>query len=146
MARGTPHLLKRNDRYYARVVVPKPLRAILQKTELLRPLGPDLKTAKRQLPRSVAEMLDQLSSARSKLGQPVKVTARPLKPDEIAKLYYDEELNLDAVSRDFRHREELRDLDFSLGEKRRDILKRVASGLTEDDEMAANVGWEPWRW
>ncbi|WP_182912767.1 site-specific integrase [Paracoccus onubensis] len=50
MAGATRHLLNRNGRFFAQLVVPKDLRRIIGKTELRSPLGPDRRTAMKTYP------------------------------------------------------------------------------------------------
>lgn len=59
----TQYLSERDGRYQSRVVVPRELRAIVGKSELLTPLGGDLRAAKEALPRAVADAKDQIAAA-----------------------------------------------------------------------------------
>ena len=54
MAGAEQYLLNRDDRFFARLVVPKNLRAAVGKSELRAPLGPDRSTAMKMLPGAVA--------------------------------------------------------------------------------------------
>lgn len=56
--------MNRSGRYYARLVVPKDLRAIIGKTELSAPLGGDYREALRSLHSAVARLDSQIENAR----------------------------------------------------------------------------------
>lgn len=156
MAGKVRGLVERFGRYHARLVVPFPLRAILGKTELREPLGPDRRVAQRKLPGALARFHAQIEQAQRELG------ARATPPGDAALMQaiYSDELRLDDAERD--HRDEAligpqtesdrlhnayaanfsrvraREL-FVPGRKL--ALIRVASGEAEDDEIQALVGW-----
>ena len=68
MAGKVRHLINRSGRYHARIVVPKDLRAIVGKTELRQPLGPDYRQALRLLPGAVAQLHHEIALAERKLA------------------------------------------------------------------------------
>ena len=61
MADKIRNLVNRNERYHARLVVPKDLRGIVGKTELRTPLGGDYRQAIKSLPGAVAQLQQQIS-------------------------------------------------------------------------------------
>ncbi len=73
MAGAQRYLLNRDGRFFARLVVPKELRAIVGKSELRTPLGPDRRGAMKLLPTAVAAMQAEISRA--------KREAHPDRPD-----------------------------------------------------------------
>lgn len=80
MAGKIRHLVNRNGRYHARLVVPKELRGIIGKTELRMPLGGDRREALKRHPGAVTQLQLQIASAERKLeqGAPQSPTARYL--------------------------------------------------------------------
>lgn len=103
MAGKVRHLLNRDGRYFARLVIPKKLRSFMDgKTELRTALGPDYKEAIRKLPGAVALLQHQiaLGERQAAASGACEVTAGryPLAPDQIAfqnynaRLAFDEEL------------------------------------------------------
>lgn len=78
----TRHLLHRDGRYYARIVVPQELRKTVGKTELREPLGADRREALRKLPAAAARLLDEIDQARK---QVVLNSA----PEQVARRYYE---------------------------------------------------------
>ncbi|WP_217630716.1 DUF6538 domain-containing protein [Paracoccus tibetensis] len=66
MAGATRYLLNRDGRFFARLVVPKALRAIVGKSELRTPLGPDRRSALKHLPGAVAVLQHELAQAERK--------------------------------------------------------------------------------
>ncbi|SDZ61097.1 hypothetical protein SAMN05444004_1331 [Jannaschia faecimaris] len=92
MAGKVRHLLNRDGRYFARLVVPKKLRRHLDdKTELRTPLGPDYKNALRLLPGAVAELQHKIAQAERKVMPKTisdAVARYPLRHTEIAALHY----------------------------------------------------------
>lgn len=63
MAGAQRYLLNRDGRFFARLVVPKDLRAIIGKSELRTPLGPDRRGATKMLPTAVAAMQAEINRA-----------------------------------------------------------------------------------
>ena len=70
------HLLDRDGRYWARLSVPKALRSIVNKSELLESLGPDKTEALRKLKVAVGRMQETLNAARGEQ----KPKRRPMVP------------------------------------------------------------------
>jgi integrase len=87
------HLLCREGRHYARVVVPPELRRIIGKTELREPLGADKRTAERNHHAAIARLLQQIADARRTVQESNST------PDAIARHYY-----VNALARDERVR------------------------------------------
>jgi len=91
MAGKIRNLLNRDGRYFARLTVPKELRAIVGKREPRTPLGPDRKRALRRHPLALAKLLDVLADARRSVeGSPT--SRRVLSEVELAHLHYEETL------------------------------------------------------
>ncbi|OAI26172.1 hypothetical protein A1351_15430 [Methylosinus sp. R-45379] len=148
MTRKIPHLLLREGRYFARLVVPAELRAIVGKTELRKPLGADRREAMRALPRCVADLQDVLSRARHAAASDGRAVhsapARPMALGAVAHLHYDAALDRDARARDVP--KELSgvtvpEINQWSAPARSASLRRVASGAASNDEVSAVVGW-----
>lgn len=75
MAGAQRYLLNRDGRFFARLVVPKELRAIVGKTELRAPLGPDRRAAMKLLPTAVAAMQAEIAKAK-RLAHPDRIDYR----------------------------------------------------------------------
>jgi integrase len=139
MASRVRYLIVRNDRYYARIVVPKDLRAAVGKTELATLLGADRKTALRRLPAAVAAIQDHLDAARKGVSARRQDTGRRrlLDADEMARIHYAQATVFDS---------ELRDTDAryaSIGfidEKRVATLKGIIAGSSTDDKISSQLG------
>ncbi len=104
MARPHQHLLNRDGRYFARIVVPKGLRPYLEnKTELRTPLGPDRRLALSRLHGAVGDLKHRLRLAAKRALEESGVQAAfdlyPLTPEEIAVRNYHERLALDDYFR-----------------------------------------------
>lgn len=147
MAARIPHLLDRDGRYYARIVVPKPLRSLFDgRWEMSAPLGADRREALRRLPSAVAEIQSQLEAARAQLRTAYrpKVQARPgksLTDRQMAAQHYGTELALDDSER-AAYATEAPPTDMSaFGPAHEAALRKVVSGKATNDEMAAAVGW-----
>lgn len=94
----------RRGRYNARMGVPKELRQIVGKRELIKALGGDRQAAIKALPSVVADFHKKIDSARleladSKLDHKLTVASEALSPDAIAALHYRQMLNQDAELR-----------------------------------------------
>ncbi len=102
MAGKVRHLVNRSGRYHARIVVPKELRAIIDKTELRKALGGDYRQALRMLPGAVAQLQHQIALAERKVFATVP-GARPARflqsPEQIARANYRERLAFDDILR-----------------------------------------------
>jgi hypothetical protein len=91
MASKVMHLVNRNGRYHARLVVPKGLRRIIGKTELCTPLGADRREALKLLLGGVAQLQHKICYAERQIGQRQLHAARaryPLVPNQIAQSHY----------------------------------------------------------
>jgi integrase len=158
MAGKIRHLVCRDGRYFARIVVPVGLREVVGKTELRIGLGPDRKSALQKLPSAEAKLLDTLAEAR-RIAPGPRAPRRPLTRLEIAHLLYQELLERDSRARDVpvvSSAERVQVLDTLIdvrpltvpgwnrfiGDAWVEALQRVASGEASDDEMAAAVGAE----
>lgn len=82
MAGKVRNLLNRDERYFARLVIPKELRPFMNgKTELRTPLGPDYREALKKLPGAVA--LLQHDTARAPSSMKNCATAPPAMPSMV---------------------------------------------------------------
>jgi hypothetical protein len=138
MAGKIRHLINRDGRYHARLVVPRELRGIVGKTELRSPLGGDYRQALRSLPGAVAQLQHQIALAERNAGagRPQPGPARyPLAPDQIAASHYMQRLAFDDELRND-PRYALIDIDDLLVQR----LRAALSGRANDDELADLVG------
>lgn len=99
-----PYLVQQNSRYYARLVVPKPLRAIVGKSELWEALDANRREAIRMLPAAVARMQTTIDMARIQAsvqpdGHKTRKTGKSLTVLQIARVHYASELALDEAAR-----------------------------------------------
>jgi integrase len=76
MAGKRRHWKEKNGRFWARVAVPENLQSILKKSELIEPLGGDLRTADRNHAAAVARLQGQIEQANRQIG-PKKFSAAP---------------------------------------------------------------------
>ncbi|MEZ0253474.1 MAG: tyrosine-type recombinase/integrase [Methylobacteriaceae bacterium] len=141
MAGKVRHLLERDGRYSARVVVPEALRPIIGKRELLKPLGPDRKTALSDLPAAVADMQATLKAARARLQEKQNVAAparrgRPLTAQQMARQHYLTQIQFDQEVRETKEQASLGFFD----EEALAGLARAMSGAAENAELEALVG------
>jgi integrase len=139
---GVRHLLARNGRFYARVAVPKALRSIVGKRELLEPLGAGRTEAHRALPAAVARMQETIQRARqdSKVGTPPSLSrfkGRALSPRELALVHYADQISFDEELRNTHH---LYARGF-ISEEYVAVLQQCSSGAASDDEMQKTLGW-----
>lgn len=145
------HIIERDGRFWARIVVPPDLRSIIGKTELREPLGPDRRLAEKRAHAIIASFLDRLEAARKKLGiknviaiSQTNPRSRPLSPDELARTHYAEELAIDEMLRDAVDADGQPALDPTDVLDRSpyvSLLAKVASGKASNDEVAASIGW-----
>jgi integrase len=143
MAGKIRHLLHRDGRYYARRVVPEPLRSTIGKNELRRPLGSDRRTAVEQLPFALASIGAQLDHARVTAGRLNAAAATaslarqaPMDSKAIASQHYLERLALD---------QELRNVgpnwsSIGINDLYVAALRRAIAGQLTDDEMQGLLG------
>lgn len=138
MAGKVRHLVNRDGRYFARLVVPKDLRRFVGKTELRAPLGGDYRQALKLLPGAVAQLQHQIAQAERSAakGQPDAPPPRyPLAPDQIAATHYTQRLALDDELRnDIRH--SFGSVDDGLVQRLRDAM----AGRLTDEELHALMG------
>ncbi len=138
MAGDTRHLLNRNGRYFARLVVPKDLREIVSKTELRTPLGADRREALKQLPGAVALLQHQIGLAERQAGQgqPQSNVARyPLAPDQLAQSHYRQRLVFDDQLRN-----DPRYAAVGIDDVLVHRLREVIAGRFTDAELGGLVG------
>ncbi|MGM4980935.1 site-specific integrase [Rhizobium sp. 11_C7_N12_5] len=141
MAGKTKYLLNRDGRYFARIVIPKDLRAFLdKKTELRTPLGPDRRSALAQLEMAVADMKRELAVAerRAKVasGEAITPGRYPLSPDEIAVRDYNSRMAFDI---------ELRNagpgwVSVGIDDLRVKLLRDGLAGRLNDDTLETLIG------
>lgn len=98
------HLLDRDGRFFARIVIPKDLRPFLDnKHELREPLGPDRRTAIARLATALAGLHARIAvaerSAQLAKGEAVKPGRYPLTADEMAVRNYNQRLAFDMAER-----------------------------------------------
>lgn len=139
MARKQQYLLNRDGRFFARLVVPKDLRAIVGKTEIREALGPDRRTATKLLPGAIAKLQHEIAQAERQAGQgrPTVGLARyPLALDQIALSHYQQRLAFDTDLRnDWRYA--------SFGYIDTETVSRLRDGVAgklTDAELQALVG------
>ncbi|MDW4499730.1 hypothetical protein R5H30_17180 [Sulfitobacter sp. D35] len=136
------HLLHRDGRYYARVVVPNELRPQLAgKTEFRTPLGADRTIALRQLPKALAGFQDHLDLARGQLSnlpanKTPAATALSLTHDEIAYIHYRHRLVLDEQLRNDNPRYAQTDIDDG---RVAELRSGIGSAL-DDEELERAIG------
>lgn len=135
MAGKVKHIVHRDGRYYARVVVPPELRRIIGKTELREPLGADKRTADRNLHATVARLLDQIEQARRQLA----AEAPPLA--KIARDFYARELERDDDIRAMNGERTIKSYNATFRDSLATSLRRLAAGRLEKDEEEALLGW-----
>ncbi|WP_349437201.1 site-specific integrase [Pararhizobium sp. A13] len=104
MAGTEKHLLNRDGRYFARIVIPKALRPFLDnKTELRDALGPDRRLAQARLHSAVAGPRGLIAVAERKAqianGTPIEPGRYSLPVDQIALRNYNVRLTLDSELR-----------------------------------------------
>ncbi|TGR10831.1 integrase [Mesorhizobium sp. M4B.F.Ca.ET.190.01.1.1] len=134
------HLLNRDGRYFARLVIPKEVRPFLDgKTELRTPLGPDRRIALAKLPGAVADLQHKIGSAeRKRSGGHVNPSnyRYPLSTPQMTALDYHGQIALDAEIRAHDHRYAAMSFDPAEGIPYREGF----SGKLSDDELHALVG------
>lgn len=144
MAGAVRHLIQRGDAFYARLVIPTELRAIIGKTELREPLGSNRRIAEREVHRAVAGFHDTLARARAALevsaNPPPRMRDRPLTTRQIAHTHFAEELALDEAERNFPESSTWPSMDWARP-RLVEALCQVASGRADNTLIAATVGW-----
>lgn len=138
MAAAQRHLLNRDGRFFARLVVPKNLRAAIGKSELRAPLGPDRRTAMKLLHGAVAQLQHEIALAKRKAApanSPVAPVRYPMAPDQIALSHYHQRLALDdRLCNDVRYASGY--VDDVLVQRLRDAM----AGKLTDEELAVLIG------
>lgn len=135
------HLLNRDGRYYARLVIPRDLRPFLdKKSELRTPLGPDRRTALAKLPSAVAGLQHQIALAEQKASQrsskPLEIGRYPLPDDQIVLRNYNERLAFDDELRNSGHQY----ASVGVDDRLIPLLRAGIAGNLRDDELETLVG------
>jgi hypothetical protein len=135
------YLIHRDGRYHARIVVPASLRKWVGKVELSAALGPDRKTAIRELPKVVARFQDEIAAAaRRALPKAPPTHPAALKstwnPVEAARQHYLDANAFDAELRDSTH---LYARHGFIDEEYVSILKTIAAGSASDSEILGTL-------
>lgn len=139
MAGKIKNLLNRNGRYFARLVVPKDLRGVIDGAERRTALGADYREAVKKLPGAIAMIQHEFALAERKAvqGQPRNAPARyPLAPDQIAHSHYMQRLALDEELRgDWRY------ASFGYPDEHKvEGLQRAIAGSADNAELIELVG------
>lgn len=140
MAGKIRHLSFDSGRYSARISVPKELRAIVGKSEILKALGADRRTALQRLPVEVAKMQSLIQAARDQLAGKIKRTPRRgqlMSAEQMARKHYADQEAFD---------QELRNTTsaYSIGSPDENYvaaLRRARTGAATNAELASTVGW-----
>lgn len=138
MAGKVRHLVNRNGRYHARLVVPKDLRETVGKTELRSPLGGDYRQALKLLPGAVAQLQHQIALAEQKAsaGRAQPGPARyPHAPDQLAYSLYAQRLAFDDELRN-----DPRWPSVGIDDLLVQRLRAAIAGLANDDELTDLAG------
>ncbi|MEO9335968.1 tyrosine-type recombinase/integrase [Mesorhizobium sp. SB112] len=135
------HLLNRDGRYFARLVVPTDLRPFIDgKSELRTALGPDYRIALKKLPSAVTDLQFTIAKAERRAAEAgnrqVTPGRYPLAPDQIALRNYQERLAFDEEIRDHYPIYAQLGIDDILARQLRDGF----SGALDDDELEELVG------
>lgn len=140
MAGKVRHLLNRQGRYFARLVIPVDLRPFMDgKTELRTPLGPDRRTALAKLPGAVAALQHQIGLAEQQAnvaGKAATTGRYPLTAEQIARREYQTQIEFDAEIRQHDHRYAMLGVDLDRAHRLRDGF----AGSLSDDELEELVG------
>ncbi len=141
MAGKVRHLLNRDGRYFARIVIPPALRPYLDdKTELRTALGPDRRSALAKLPGAVAGLQHQTGLAEQRrkqvTGSGPTVSRYPLSAAQIAAVDYLSQIEFDAEIRMSDSRYAAAEVDADEARLYRDGY----SGKLTDDELDELVG------
>ena len=138
MAGAQRYLLNRDGRFFARLVVPKDLRAAVGKSELRAPLGPDRRTAMKMLPGAVAQLQHQIAQAERQAG-PANSAASParypLAPDQIALSHYHQRITFDEQLRN-----DPRYVSVAVDDQLAQRLRDAMAGRLSDLELVELIG------
>lgn len=105
MAGAQRYLLNRDGRFFARLVVPKDLRAIIGKSELRTPLGPDRRAAIKMLPTAVAAMQAEIAVAGRRVRPDQTAPRTPVSTEDFGRAVW--ERYSAALEADTLHREQM---------------------------------------
>lgn len=141
MAGKTRNWLERNGRYYARVVIPVPLRPFMnKKSQLTEPLGPDLRAARSRHASAVARIRAEIDLARQKAKMAAPSGSLPpmrsLSNEEIAHRHYLKRLASDEEARRSNPRWATVPVDDLLAARLRDGM----TGKLDDNALLEEVG------
>ncbi|MCD1634557.1 tyrosine-type recombinase/integrase [Martelella mediterranea] len=135
------YLLNRDGRYFARIVIPKPLRPFLEnKSELREPLGPDRRTAIARLATAVSALQGRVAVAERKAqiasGAPITPGRYPLSADQMALRNYNERIAFDL---------ELRNAtdayaQVSIDDRMVELLREGVAGRLDNQTLQTLVG------
>ncbi|KQU54440.1 hypothetical protein ASG72_02025 [Bosea sp. Leaf344] len=139
MAGSVRHIIERDGRFRARLIVPVRLRPIIGKRELSEALGGDRRAAERRAHAVIAKFQNELARAERQLElQGGVIPKRRFSEDEIAHAHYGEELAIDDAVRNIPGKRP--NLSFTRPAYVA-ALKRVAAGSTSTEEAEAVIGW-----
>lgn len=141
MAGKVRHLLNRDGRYFARLVIPQELRPFMDgKTELRTALGPDYRTALKNLPGAVALLQHDIALGERRAvaagKKSVTIGRYPLANDQIAFRNYHDRLAQDEALRNAGPQWGSLSIDDGFVAD----LRRGIAGQLSDDELAGLVG------
>ncbi|MDR4306577.1 site-specific integrase [Chelatococcus sambhunathii] len=143
MAGKVRHLVERGGRYWARVVVPADVVAVIGSTDLREPLGGERAVALRRLPAAVARFHERIDAARAqaRVGAAPTIRAdRRLSDRQLAMTHFAEEEEHQQADRLMSDRAAAG--DFARARPAySEVLKRAASGRASNEEMDAAIGW-----
>lgn len=142
MAAKVRHLLERDGRYFARLVIPTVLRLYMdEKTELRTPLGGDRRQALKNLPGAVAGLQHRIGIAEAKHAAMIgsrEVAARyPMSADRLALRQYHQLVDFDSEMR----RNDDRFATGEVDEGDAADLRAGMSGKLSDDALDRLVGY-----
>lgn len=141
MAAKIKHLLNRDGRYFARLVIPKDLRQFLEnKTELREPLGADRRGAISRLHTAVATLQAKIAIAERRAqianGEAITPGRYPLSVEQIALRHYNGRIAFDTELRNLDNRHAMGFVDDRLVE----LLRAGIAGSLDDDTLETLVG------
>lgn len=137
MAGKVRHLVERKGRYFARLVVPKDLKAAVGKTELRIALGGDYRQALKLLPGAVAQLQMQIGQAERKTSDQRKPLRYPMSAGEMTAAHYNNRLAFDDQLRN-----DPRWPSVMVDDGLVEMLRRAIAGHATDDQLRDLVGRE----